>query len=115
MSQINNRWPIIAILMALLAVAGCSSGSNTNSGIDPDTGKHTANWIEAHGGEFIDTFFSNPDQCEACHGSDPVFGGGISGVSCFNASCHNSSTGTPSAIPTQMHGTVRNLMEHVQK
>jgi hypothetical protein len=100
MSQINNRWPIIAVLMALLIiVAGCSSGSNASSGIDPDTGKHNNNWIEEHGDKFLDTFFSNPANCEECHGSDPVFKGGISKVSCFNTSCHNSSNGAPIGHP----------------
>ncbi|MBI5674884.1 MAG: hypothetical protein HZC48_03495 [Nitrospirae bacterium] len=94
MSQIKKRWPIIAILMALLiTVAGCSSSSSSTT--DPDTGKHSDNWIAVHGGEFIDTFLSNPGKCEECHGSAPVLRGGISKVSCFNASCHNSSSGAP--------------------
>ena len=96
MSQINNRWPIIAILMALLiTVAGCSSGSSAGSSIDPDTGKHPDNWIEKHQDEFIETFLSNPAKCEECHGSDPVLRGGISDVSCFNSKCHNSPNGAP--------------------
>jgi len=87
MSQINSRWPIIAILMALLiAAAGCSSGSG--SGNDPDTGDHPGNWStpSVHGNVAKDDPGSNSGfkSCQTCHGTK--FTGGISDVSC--KSCH---------------------------
>ena len=96
MSQINKRWLIIAILMALLiSIARYSSNSSAGPIIDPDTGKHRDHWIEKHQDKFIKTFLSHPDKCEQCHGSDPVLRGGISDVSCFNSKCHNSPKGAP--------------------
>ena len=95
MSQINKSWPFIAVLLALLiCAAGCSSSSGGSSN-DPDTGKHPDNWIQEHPEEFMESFLSDPAKCEKCHGSDPALRGGISGVSCFNGSCHNTANGAP--------------------
>ena len=97
MSQIANdtiRGLVLSTLI-IMAVAGCSS-PNTQTIIDPDTGKHPANWITDH----RTAFPADPGRCAECHGTD--LKGGVSGVSCFSAafngmSCHANG---PSGHPT---------------
>ncbi len=96
MSPITNYTirQLVLSALVLIALAGCSS-PNKQTIINPDTGKHPANWIVDHRAAFP----NNPDRCAECHGTD--LKGGVSGVSCFSAafngmSCHaNGPSGHP--------------------
>jgi hypothetical protein len=76
--------PLAAACAATLLLFGCGTG-NSNSLIDPDTGKHAANWMTGtpimHGSTAEQDFH----VCTSCHGTD--YRGGISDVSCYG--CHN--------------------------
>lgn len=76
------------ILMGDFLGVGCSS-ANKGGIIDPDTGKHPANWYENH--RPVAAASADFTQCSDCHGAD--LQGGISKVSCFSMSvngltCH---------------------------
>jgi predicted CxxxxCH...CXXCH cytochrome family protein len=78
----------IILAVGMLLMTGCST-KNDKSLINPDTGKHSANWYVDHRAAFL----ANPGQCTECHGND--LHGGISAVSCFSSSfkglqCHAS-------------------------
>ena len=98
------RSTVSALVIAVaLAAAGCSSG-NSQAILDPNTGKHAANWIVDHRVAFL----TDPALCTECHGAD--LRGGISGVSCYSAnyngmSCHANGPGHVAgwAVPTS-HG-----------
>ncbi|HEX9019957.1 MAG TPA: hypothetical protein VF903_01710, partial [Nitrospirota bacterium] len=88
----KSSFLVLALCAAAAATAfmsvGCSKANN-QSVLNPDTGKHPANWYIDHRTAFL----SNPSQCSDCHGTD--LRGGISGVSCFSANfneltCHTS-------------------------
>lgn len=95
----------LIVLLFIMVIAGCNSTPNDQSLLNPDTGKHAANWNVDHQA----AFFANPSQCTECHGTD--YRGGISNVSCFSGdfngmSCHaNGPSGHPAdwALPTS-HG-----------
>jgi hypothetical protein len=57
------------------AIVACSD-PNTQSGFNPETGKHLANWAGTHWSAFLPSMA----QCAECHGAD--YNGGISNVSC---------------------------------
>jgi len=83
------------IVVGALMLVGCSS-ANKDALINPDTGKHAANWYVDHRTSYI----TNPGLCTTCHGVD--LHGGITGVSCYTASfngmsCHASG---PAGHPT---------------
>ena len=106
MSQITMKRSLIIQLLFLIALAGCTSSPNSQSVINPDTGKHSADWITVH----PDHYIADAAQCKECHGVD--LKGGITGVSCFSADfngvgCHAlGPAGHPAnwAVPAQ-HGT----------
>jgi predicted CxxxxCH...CXXCH cytochrome family protein len=84
---------MVLCTLVIMAVSGCSTPSEQAT-IDPDTGKHPANWISDH----PVAFFAKQDRCAECHGTNLT--GGISGVSCFSAafngmSCHATGPGHP--------------------
>jgi len=95
MSPIANYKALGFILCGFIATIAACSSPNTKSILDPETGKHSANWIVDH----RITFLKDQATCTECHGSD--LKGGISGVSCFSASfggmtCHaNGPSGHP--------------------
>ncbi len=71
-------------------LSGCSD-QNPKSLIDPNTGKHAANWLPAghaaaasSGTTSAGTVIPSTGTCTTCHGDD--LSGGITGVSC--TSCH---------------------------
>jgi hypothetical protein len=98
MSQVKRK--VICIILAIMPafiIAGCSDpNSSVDTVYNPGEG-HPAGWVETHGSSFI----VDPQQCEACHGSDEPgsseslrLRGGISKVSCFSESfegmaCHS--------------------------
>jgi predicted CxxxxCH...CXXCH cytochrome family protein len=86
-----------AFLFSLLAViaAGCGT-SNDQSGFDPDTQKHIADWVRIKHSSVARADISS---CTECHGAD--LQGGISGVSC--ESCHNNGLSALSGC-TSCHG-----------
>ncbi len=89
MSPIANYKALGFILCGFIATMAACSSPNTNSVLNPETGKHSATWIVDHRTAFL----TNQATCTECHGSD--LQGGISGVSCFSASfegmtCHAS-------------------------
>jgi DnaJ-class molecular chaperone len=78
----------LILLGFLVTMAACST-PNTDSILNPATGKHSATWYVDHRTAFL----KNQAACNECHGSD--LHGGISGVSCFSAgfsgmTCHAS-------------------------
>lgn len=95
---------MVLCTLVILAIAACSS-PNKQSIVNPETGRHPANWIVDH----RTAYAGNPAPCAECHGMD--LRGGVSGVSCFSASfngmsCHaNGPSGHPAgwADPT-LHG-----------
>jgi predicted CxxxxCH...CXXCH cytochrome family protein len=64
----------------VFAVFACSN-PNTQSGFNPETGKHLGNWVSASHKSLA---LTNLSACAECHGAD--FSGGISGVPC--SKCH---------------------------
>lgn len=83
------------VLLFSVTLWGCSSGNSAvPAAIDPTTGKHVAGWAaNGSGGAHPDVYFSNPNGCKECHGTD--LKGGISQVSCSNPGrsgvlCHSS-------------------------
>ncbi len=87
MTRLFGRYNRSLLLLAVLALLSSCNSMNKESGLDPDTGKHSSTWITDHPAAY------QKDQtvCTQCHGSD--LKGGISGVSCFSASfagisCH---------------------------
>ncbi len=87
MSQVMRRGRLcIGLALFVLLMAGCSS-PNTEVGFDPNTGKHTANWLNVHGSAYM----TYDGQCAGCHGNR--LDGGISAVACFgNTNCHDVNT-----------------------
>ena len=83
----------------MISAVGCSSSSNSDSVLNPDTGSHPQNWLVDHRGRSL----ANPTQCQECYGADNR--GGISRVSCFSASfngvaCHaNGPRSSPYVLP----------------
>jgi hypothetical protein len=67
-------------LMLAASMSGCSD-PNAQSRFNPETGKHSANWLPAAHREAA---ASGIHSCSSCHGTD--LKGGISGVSC--TACH---------------------------
>ncbi len=69
---------------ACMLLFGCSSPNSQNL-IDPNTGKHAANWMTGdpivHGATAEQDF----SVCKSCHGDD--YRGGIAKISCYG--CHN--------------------------
>ena len=106
MIQLITRMGIVLHVGILTLSFGCSDTRQTATPFNPETGKHSANWIVGHRAAFL----SDSGQCAACHGAD--LRGGISGVSCFSASfdgmsCHANG---PSMHPAnwtnpELHGT----------
>jgi hypothetical protein len=105
MSHLTVKRSLILQVLFLIVIAGCTSTPNSESVIDPDTGKHPLDWVTVH----PDHYVADPAQCKECHGTD--LKGGISGVSCFSADfrgvgCHAlGPAGHPAnwAVPSQ-HG-----------
>ncbi len=90
LSTVNKLAMLLCIGWAI-GLSACST-PNSDSLIDPNTGKHAANWISTHPAQFL----KDPSQCTTCHGAD--LHGGMSGVSCFSASrggmsCHANGPG----------------------
>ncbi len=91
MSLLRNRTLfLVAACATFMFLYGCSS-PNSQSFIDPDTGKHAANWLPSShamaassGTTSLGTAVPNTAACTQCHGAD--LDGGISGVSCTG--CH---------------------------
>ena len=95
MSQVMRRGRLfIGLVLFALLIAGCGS-PNTEVGFDPNTGKHTANWLAVHGSSYM----TYNGQCAGCHGNR--LDGGISSVDCFNnAACHTTARcGTCHTLP----------------
>ncbi len=84
----------IGLVLFVLFTAGCSS-PNTEVGFDPNTGKHSANWLATHGSAYM----TYDGQCAGCHGSR--LNGGISAIACFsNSACHaTAACGTCHTLP----------------
>ena len=75
---------LFSALLFLASAFGCSgSNSSAGLGIVDSTGNHAPNFVMKH------PPFTVPDAsaCTSCHGSN--LRGGISGVSCFTATCHH--------------------------
>ncbi|HSQ78671.1 MAG TPA: CxxxxCH/CxxCH domain-containing protein [Nitrospirota bacterium] len=95
MSPIANYKALGFMLCGFIVTIAACSSPNTKSILNPETGKHSVNWIVDH----RITFLKDRTACTECHGSD--LKGGISGVSCFSASfggmtCHaNGPSGHP--------------------
>jgi hypothetical protein len=88
MSQAKSVQLFFAFFLVLAAsISGCSD-PNSQSRINPETGKHSANWLPA---AHMEAASSDIGSCSSCHGTD--FKGGISGVSC--TSCH---LGSPTSV-----------------
>jgi predicted CxxxxCH...CXXCH cytochrome family protein len=83
---------VIAILVLLGVVLGCSKSNDKAPAINLITGKHPAGWAEGNtGGLHPAAYIAGPSACLECHGKN--MDGGISGVSCFSSSlngitCH---------------------------
>ena len=90
---------------------------HAGSGIDPDTGKHTDNWIEEHRRRIHRDVSLGP-RLSVKNVTEVTLScrEGISDVSCFNGNCHNSSNGAPIGHPRyrcmEEAGT---LTEHAQR
>jgi len=88
-----------ALSAIIFALCGCSSGNDSTTILD-SSGKHPSDWAVADtGGKHPSAYLAGPSSCYECHGTDLM--GGISNVSCFNASrsgitCH---AGGPSGHP----------------
>ncbi len=89
MSKLARNFLLLLTAVVIgMTIAGCST-PNDKSIINPDTGKHSANWYVDHRIAFL----TSPSTCTECHGTD--LHGGIARVSCFSAdfngmSCHAS-------------------------
>ena len=102
MPSITNtklKGTIVLLFGLILTTAGCSK-QNSNSSIDPDTGKHNiVGWANAdtHGAwakkASTEVGFAN---CQECHGSD--FSGGNSKKAC--STCHGVSAPHPAVWRT---------------
>ena len=98
MSPIAGLKGTIVILCGLIFItAGCSR-QNSNSSVNPDTGKHNiANWSnpDVHGEWAKRPVTENGfASCQDCHGSD--FAGGNSQRTCMNtAGCHGAGVNAP--------------------
>ncbi len=90
MPQVKTKQLLgLCCFVLLTFFIGCSdSERNSQSPIDPDTGRHLANWLPA---AHMEAAKAGLDSCLPCHGDD--FKGGISGVSC--TLCH---LGGPTAV-----------------
>ncbi len=80
------RYLLAGILSLTGLFIGCNS-QNSQSILNPDTGKHPTGWLPA---AHVAAARSDIDTCATCHGSDLT--GGISRVSC--TSCHIGSSTT---------------------
>jgi hypothetical protein len=74
-----------AVAAAVCALLFSCSNENSKALIDPDTGKHSANWMT--GDPIMHGFTAEQDftVCSTCHGQD--YRGGITEVTCYQ--CHN--------------------------
>lgn len=85
MSPITKKMALLNVsLGACIVLFGCSS-PNSDSLIDPDTGKHAANWMS--GSPIVHGVIAEQDfsVCKECHGQN--YRNGIAVVSCYD--CHN--------------------------
>ncbi len=70
----------LCFLVMVSFIGGCGE-QNAQSPFDPDTGRHSANWLPA---AHMQAAKADLGSCSSCHGAD--FKGGISRISCV--SCH---------------------------
>lgn len=88
----NNMFKTVLFSLFALCLFACSKGNDKAVNIDPITGKHPSGWAAAgNGGLHPAKYHAGPSACYECHGKN--LDGGISNVSCFNASrsginCH---------------------------
>src|SRR3990172_1906220 len=97
MSSIITRAGVVLAALLLLSI-GCSKERTPGAIINPDTGKHRAQWetpaghgAAAKGSASSTTGFS---VCLECHNTD--FSGGISNTTCLNTTgCHGAGINAP--------------------
>ncbi len=100
MSSIITRAGVVLTGALILLSIGCSKERTPGVLINPDTGKHTAQWgapdvhgAAAKGAASSTTGFA---VCQECHTTD--FSGGISKIACLNtAGCHGMGVNAPHA------------------
>jgi predicted CxxxxCH...CXXCH cytochrome family protein len=100
MSSIITRTGIVLAGALLLLSIGCSKERTPKVLINPDTGKHPAQWAtpDVHGAAAKGAASSTTGfaVCQECHNSD--YSGGISRISCLNmAGCHGAGVMSPHA------------------
>lgn len=90
MSQMMKKSLMLLLLGLSVAVIVSCSSPNSNSLVNPDTGKHSANWMTGspivHGAT-AETGLDGFSACKVCHGDNFRGRPGWATVSCYD--CHN--------------------------